>query len=62
MGLAESVLVEFGPDIRSLTLVPSGGGIFDVRIGDELVYSKDALGKFPTNDEIKTKVRERLKA
>ncbi len=61
MSLAESLLVEFGPDIQSLTLVPGGGGVFDVRIGDEVVFSKHKAGHFPTADAIKAQVREHLK-
>lgn len=62
MGLAEGLLVEFGPDIQSLTLVPSGGGVFDVRVGDEVVFSKYKSGRFPSVDEMKAQVRERLKS
>jgi selenoprotein W-related protein len=61
VSLAESLLVEFGPDIQNLTLVPSGGGIFDVRVGEDLVFSKFKAGHFPQADEIKSQVRERLK-
>jgi selenoprotein W-related protein len=33
-------------------LVPSGGGVFEVRNGQELLYSKRQLGRFPTEGEV----------
>ncbi len=60
MSLTESLITEFGPDIQSLTLIPLGGGIFDVRIGDDLVFSKFKEGRFPANDEVRAMVRQRL--
>lgn len=37
--MAEEIFEEFGPTY-SITLVPSSGGVFEVTVGDELVYSK----------------------
>jgi selenoprotein W-related protein len=39
-------------DIKSLTLVPSGGGAFEVTVNDHKVYSKLATGQFPDPDAI----------
>jgi selenoprotein W-related protein len=33
-------------------LVPSGGGAFEIAVDGRLVYSKKALGRFPTDEEI----------
>jgi len=33
-------------------LVAGGGGIFDVHVGDELVYSKFDAGCFPDEDAL----------
>ena len=33
-------------------LVPGGGGEFEVRADDTLVYSKRATGAFPNEDEL----------
>ena len=33
-------------------LIKSGGGAFEVRVDDDLIYSKLATGEFPTNDAI----------
>ena len=44
-------------DIRSLTLVPKGGGVFEVSVDGKLIYSKMATGQFPEPDAILKKVR-----
>jgi len=33
-------------------LIESRGGIFDVRLDGDLIYSKDETGRFPEHDEI----------
>ena len=33
-------------------LVRSGGGIFDIRVGGAVRYSKDETGRFPSHEEI----------
>jgi selT/selW/selH-like putative selenoprotein len=30
----------------------SGGGVFEITVGDELKFSKKQLGRFPTDEEI----------
>lgn len=55
------MLTEFGPDVQSLTLYPGGGGVFDVRVEDDLVFSKHQYGRFPSNEEVASEVRKRLK-
>ena len=40
MGLANDLLKEFEYEIQDLTLVPSDGGRFEVKVDDALVYSK----------------------
>jgi selT/selW/selH-like putative selenoprotein len=36
-----------------LTLVPSGGGRFEVTVNDHLIYSKALEGRFPDLNELK---------
>jgi selenoprotein W-related protein len=45
--------------IRSLTLLPSGGGAFEVTVNGEKIYSKLATGQFPDPDAILKAVRSR---
>lgn len=43
-------------------LVPSSGGVFEVSLGDELIFSKKKLGRFPENSEIDDALEQRLGA
>ena len=33
-------------------LIESGGGVFEVRLNNNLIFSKKQLGRFPEEDEI----------
>ncbi len=46
--------------IRGLRLVPDKGGCFEVKAGDELLYSKLATGVFPNEDSLVDAVGARL--
>ena len=35
-----------------IDLVESSGGVFEVTVGDNLVYSKKASGRFPEKGEV----------
>lgn len=52
MGLAKTVLAQYGRDIQELVLVPSDGGRFEVTVDGKLVYSKLAEGRFPDDAEV----------
>ena len=36
----------------NVSLVRGGGGVFDITIGDKLVFSKKNTGRFPTDEEV----------
>lgn len=65
--MAEALFTTFKPlvgrqhPIETVTLIPSGNGRFEVKINDELVYSKAATGKHTTNEHIIEEVRTRLR-
>ena len=40
MGLANELLKAYEPEIESITLIPSDGSRFEVKINDKLIYSK----------------------
>jgi selenoprotein W-related protein len=58
--LTDHLVKQFKQQIEELALRPSDGGRFEVRIDDELVYSKLKSGAFPDNRSIEQAVRERL--
>jgi selenoprotein W-related protein len=59
--LAAKLLTEFKQKIKNFTLVPSGGGAFEVKVNGELIYSKLKTGSFPDEDAILSEVGGRLK-
>jgi selenoprotein W-related protein len=44
-------------DITSLTLIPESGGLFEVTVNDQLIYSKKSTGQFPDPNDILQQVR-----
>ena len=40
---------------------PGSGGIFDVFLNGQLVFSKHQAGRFPTEDEVLDGIEERMK-
>ncbi|MDQ2641411.1 MAG: SelT/SelW/SelH family protein [Pseudomonadota bacterium] len=58
--MAQELLSTFDGDIESLTLKPGTGGVFDVRLDDELLWSRKAQGRFPEITELKQVLRDRI--
>ena len=57
---AQELLTTFQDEIGEVALVPGTGGIFDVRVGDDLVWSRKGEGRFPEMKELKQLVRDRI--
>ena len=60
VGLAARLLEEHARTIGSLELVPGTGGVFDVHVDDELVFTKKMLGRYPQPDDVLPLVGDRL--
>ena len=58
--LAQELLSTFDTDLGEVALVPGTGGIFEVRVDGELVWSKKEQGRFPEAKELKQLVRDRV--
>ena len=59
--LAQERLATFEADLREVTLIPgSTGGIFEVRLNGDTVWSRKARGRFPEAKELKQLVRDRV--
>jgi selenoprotein W-related protein len=50
--LADTILGTHKTNVASLEIVPSGGGVFEVDLNGERIFSKKELGRFPEFDEI----------
>lgn len=46
-------------DVTSLRIIPSGGGVFEVTVDGDLVFSKKALGRHAEPGEVMGLLRER---
>jgi selenoprotein W-related protein len=42
-----------------MTLIPSGGGVFEVTVDGETVFSKKAQKRFPEYGEVKAAIESR---
>jgi selenoprotein W-related protein len=58
--LAQELLAALEQDVAGITLVPGRGGVFDVRLDSEIVFSQKEAGRFPEPRELKDRLRERL--
>jgi selenoprotein W-related protein len=58
--LAQELLATFEEELGGVTLVPGRGGVFEVRVEGELVFSRAAAGRFPEAAELKRLVRDRV--
>ena len=50
--MTSDLLNKYGTAVKELTLVPSGGGCFEVTLNGDLIYSKLETGEFPTIGQI----------
>ena len=51
---------EHGSDVAEMSLMPSGGGVFEVIVDGALVFSKKALGRHAEDGEVLPLVSEAL--
>lgn len=60
--MAAELLDKFRFNIDSLTLLPSGGGRFEVVVDDDLIYSKKAMGRHAEEGEVRRLFRTKTGA
>jgi selenoprotein W-related protein len=51
-------ILELGERIKSLTLIPSSGGAFEIRANGQLLHSKLDSGEWPHFDQIVKAVKK----
>jgi selenoprotein W-related protein len=56
--LAQELLTTFEEELGEVALVPGSGGIFEVRVDGEPVWSRAANGGFPEPKTVKQLVRD----
>jgi len=58
--MAQELLNTFPGEIGELALVPGTGGVFEVRLNSEVIWSRAAQGCFPELKELKQLLRDRI--
>lgn len=52
-------MAEFEGETESITLIPSGGGVFEVTVDGDLVFSKKSIDRHAEAGEVVRLIRER---
>lgn len=52
VSLTAELTEKYTPAIDSLTLIPSGGGAYEVKVDGKLIYSKKATGRHAEDGEV----------
>jgi selenoprotein W-related protein len=58
--MAQELLTTFPTEIGEVALVPGTGGMFEIRVNDDLIWSRKDQGRFPDIKELKQLVRDRI--
>lgn len=58
--LAQELLLTLGESLGEVALVPGDGGVFEVWVDGERVFSRAETGRFPETKELKQLVRDRV--
>jgi selenoprotein W-related protein len=58
--LAQELLTTFEQELGEVALVPGTGGVLDVRLNGEVIFSRAREGRFPEAKELKQSIRDRI--
>lgn len=58
--MAQELLVTFERELAEVALRPGGEGIYEIRLDDEVVWSRAVEGRFPEPKELKQRIRDRI--
>ena len=58
--MAQELLTTFEQEISELTLVPKTGGLFEIAVDGEVLWSRKEQGRFPEITELKQLVRDQI--
>lgn len=56
--MAQELLQTFGETLGEVALLPGTGGIFEIRVNDELIWERVRDGGFPGPKDLKQRVRD----
>jgi selenoprotein W-related protein len=58
--MAQELLTSFTEEIGEIAILPAKGGIFEIRIDEELIFSRKEKNRFPEIKELKQLVRDKI--
>lgn len=58
--MAQELLVTFEDELGGVTLRPGTGGVFQVSVDGETIWSRKAEGRFPEMKELKQRLRDKV--
>ncbi len=56
--MAQELLTTFEEELGEVALIPGTGGVFNVRVKEKSVWSRERQGRFPEVKELKQLVRD----
>jgi selenoprotein W-related protein len=58
--MAQELLTTFENELDEVSLIPGTGGIFEIRVGNKILWSRKEKKRFPNITEIKQIVRDSI--
>lgn len=56
--MAQELLTTFDTDLTAVSLIPSTGGVFEVRLNEVVLFNRKAMERFPESKELKQLIRD----
>lgn len=58
--LAQELLTTFQEELGEVALIPGSGGVLEIKLNGEEIFSRKEAGRFPEAKELKQMVRDRI--
>ena len=58
--MAQEMLTTFETELGEVALIPGTGGVFEVRLDGQTIFSRKEAERFPESKELKQLVRDRI--
>lgn len=58
--MAQELLTTFSDELGEVALVPGTGGVYQIRLDDQLIWDRAERGGFPDVKELKQLIRNRV--
>lgn len=58
--MAQELLTTFTEEIGELALVPGTGGVYNIKVNGEMIFSRKEEQEFPEIKDIKQRIRDKI--